>query len=151
MCGPTHHSTEPAQKAAQAAHFHVPRSCPPKQRKPKIKNVKRGLYKALADMPNSGELSSAPYNGVDADAAERAPTQVQQTLGRYFGQPQKHELSTSLAGGHDVERLVRASSLARLATLPRSCGRCWPWNRPSANSPHFGGDTQLEPRWAHKD
>lgn len=111
-------------------------------------NVRRGLYEGRADMLNSGALSAAPHNGVDADAAASAPIQEQQTQGRYFGQSQKQELPTLLAGGHDVERLVRASSLAVLATLPRSCGRCRPWSRPATNSPHFGGDAQLEPRYA---
>ena len=46
-----------------------------------------GLYKALGDMLNSGALSPAPHNRVDADAAESAPNKGRQTrrvLGGYL-------------------------------------------------------------------
>lgn len=104
------------------------------------------LYKGWADMLNSEVLFAVLHNGVDADAAENTPIEEQQTHGRYFGQSRTHELPASLSGSHGIEQLVRASSLAQLETLSHACLRCHPWIRPSANSPHFVGDAQLESR-----
>jgi hypothetical protein len=107
-----------------------------------------GLYECRADMLISGALSAALHSGVDADLAASTPKEEQQNRGRHFAQSREDELSASLSGDHDEERLVRASSLAELATMPHLCGRCRPWSRPATNSPHCGCDAQLELRYA---
>jgi hypothetical protein len=105
-------------------------------------NVRRGLYKGWTDMPNSGALSAAPQNGVDADAADRAPIEGQQTHRGWGGNLARQKMVdiwpavTTWNASFERHR-------SQLATLPRSCGR-WQHNKTCCQRiPRTRGDSQL--------
>jgi hypothetical protein len=106
-----------------------------------------GLYKARGDMLNSGALSAAPYNGVDADAAKSAPIESQQTRRGLGGYPARQKCLRScpaVTTWNDSFELHRSRGSRR---CPAHAGAGSTMKHVASEFPALGGDAQLEPRW----
>ncbi len=105
-----------------------------------------GLYKVRGDMLNSGALSAAPHNRVDADAAEIAPMERQQTRRGLDGYPERLKQSRGWPAVTTWnDSLERHRSRGSRRCPARACAGNT-MKHVASEFPALGGDAQLEPR-----
>ena len=138
-----------ARKAARGRSFQTfPAHDCLRWKKPVMMHVRGGLYKGRWEMLNSGALSAAPHNRVDADAAEIAPMKRQKTRRGLDGYLEKLKQSRgwpAVTTWNDSFERHRSRS-SRRCPAPAGAGNTM--KHVASEFPALGGDAQLEPRWA---
>jgi hypothetical protein len=105
-----------------------------------------GLYKARGDMLDSGALSAAPHNGVDADAAKSAPMERQQPRRGLGGYPVRRKCLRSWPAVTTWNASFERHRSRDSRRCPAHAGAGNTMKHVASEFPALGGDAQLEPR-----